>query len=61
MERLQRLIKEMFEAADDKIGFMNELKEIMYSISPEKVNPVDRVLWVHLWIWSKLTTTIRML
>lgn len=46
MERLQRLIKETYEAASDKIDFMNDLKEFLYSISPEKVNPVDRVLWV---------------
>lgn len=36
----------MFDKSSDKIGFINSVKEILFSLSPEKVNPVDRVLWV---------------
>lgn len=46
MQEIEKLLKEKFNAAPDKFEFMNELKQIMFSISPEKENPVDRVLWV---------------
>lgn len=39
-------IKKAFDRASDKIGFINGIKEILYSFSPEKCNPVDRVIWV---------------
>lgn len=46
MEELRRLIKQKMEASADKVEFCNEVKRILYSLSPEKENPVDRVIWV---------------
>jgi hypothetical protein len=46
MQNLRKQIISEFESADDKFEFLNQLREILYEISPEKVNPVDRVLWV---------------
>lgn len=46
MERLRKLLNEMIAEAPDKIEFINQAKELLFEISPEKVNPVDRVLWV---------------
>lgn len=40
------LIREEFEKAQDKYEFLNEIKEYIYTLSPENVNPVDRVIWV---------------
>ena len=39
-------IQKSFEKAKDKIAFINDIKEIIYKLSPQKDNPVDRVLWV---------------
>lgn len=44
--KLKELISSEFEKADDKIKFLNDVKGILYSLSPQKVNPVDRVIWV---------------
>lgn len=46
MEKLRKQIKEMMNGSENKIDFINELKKIVYELSPEKENPVDRVLWV---------------
>lgn len=40
------VIKSEFDAAEDKIAFLNEIRDFLFSISPEKANPVDRVIWV---------------
>ena len=40
------ILKEEFEKAQDKFEFLNEVKDYIYSLSPQKVNPVDRVIWV---------------
>lgn len=39
-------IKQKYEQASDKIGFINEVKQALFEVSPERLNPVDRVLWV---------------
>lgn len=39
-------IKKAFEKAPDKIAFLNEIKELLFTLSPENCNPVDRVIWV---------------
>lgn len=39
-------IKKEFDKSTDKIKFLNDVKEVLYEISPEKENPVDRVLWI---------------
>ena len=46
MQNLKQQIISEFEKATDKFEFLNSLREILYEISPENVNPVDRVLWV---------------
>lgn len=43
---LKETIKAEFEKAEDKYEFLNELRSYLYELSPEKANPVDRVLWV---------------
>lgn len=43
---LQENIKKEFDAAKDKVQFLNDLRKYISSLSPEKVNPVDCVLWV---------------
>lgn len=39
-------IKQKYEQASDKIGFINEVKQALFKVSPERLNPVDRVLWI---------------
>lgn len=46
MSELQNIIKSEFEASTDKFTFLNELKQLIYELSPVRENPVDRVLWV---------------
>ena len=43
---LKELLKQEFDKAQDKFAFLNQVREILYSFSPEKVNPVERVLWI---------------
>ena len=43
---LKELLKQEFDKAQDKFAFLNQVMEILYSFSPEKVNPVERVLWI---------------
>lgn len=50
MERLKEIIIRMLDETPDKINFLNEVRQLLFSLSPEKVNPVDRVLWVP-WKW----------
>lgn len=40
------LITKWFNEADDKIEFLNELRTFISSLSPQKSQPVDRILWV---------------
>lgn len=47
-EKLKKQISDAFSAADDKLEFLNELRSYLFELSPEKANPVDRVLWVPL-------------
>lgn len=46
MKELQEKIKKAFEAAPNKIDFLNELRQYISTLSPENVNPVDCVIWV---------------
>lgn len=46
MEKLKEVINRLFNDAPDKIEFINEMKQLLFSLSPENSNPVDRVLWV---------------
>lgn len=43
---IQDNIKQAYEEATDKFAFLNEIRECLYTLSPEKENPVERVLWV---------------
>lgn len=43
---LKVLLRQEFDKAKDKFAFLNEVREILYSFSPEKANPVERVLWI---------------
>jgi len=42
----EELITKWFNEADDKIEFLNELRTFISSLSPQKSQPVDRILWV---------------
>lgn len=46
MEKLRELLRRMRDEAPDKIDFINQVKEILFELSPENMNPVDRVIWV---------------
>lgn len=46
MEKLRKLLRKMLDEAPDKIEFINQVKDALFEISPENINPVDRVLWV---------------
>ncbi|MBR6931102.1 MAG: ParB-like nuclease domain-containing protein [Bacteroidales bacterium] len=46
MDALKKQIRKQFDEADDKFAFLNELRDFLFDISPERDNPVDRVLWV---------------
>lgn len=48
MEQLKNLIRQTLSDADSKLDFLNELREFIYSLSPERVNPVDLVRWIPL-------------
>ncbi len=43
---LKQQIEQALNNAPDKIEFLNELRTLLFELSPERVNPVDRVLWV---------------
>ena len=43
---LEQTIRSAIELATDKISVINEIKELLFAMSPEKENPVDRVIWV---------------
>jgi ParB-like chromosome segregation protein Spo0J len=45
-EQLKSTIEKAFSEAPDKFAFLNELRTFIYGLSPQKENPVDRVLWV---------------
>ncbi len=44
---LKENIKKEFDAAQDKVAFLNDIRKYISSLSPENVNPVDCVLWVN--------------
>ena len=46
MSNLKETIKQAFDEAPDKIGFLNDIRQYISSLSPENVNPVDCVIWV---------------
>lgn len=39
-------LEKMFEQAEDKVKFLNDLREWIHRHSPTRHNPVDRVIWV---------------
>lgn len=39
-------IRREYEQAEDKIGFLNKLRMLLYELSLEKSNPVDCVQWI---------------
>lgn len=43
---LKEQIKKAYEEADDKFAFLNSLSEVIYQLSPERENPVSRILWI---------------
>lgn len=43
---VKKLIEDAYNQAESKVDFINEVKSILYELSPMKVNPVDRVLWI---------------
>ncbi len=43
---LKELIRQKFDEANNKIEFINSIKDILYELSPTNANPVDRVIWV---------------
>ena len=44
--KLKEQIQKEFDLAEDKFEFLNDIRTFLYGLSPEKSNPVDRVLWV---------------
>ena len=48
MQKLKRAIKQAFGEAEDKADFINNLKKIIYEMSPFSENPVDLVKWIPL-------------
>jgi len=42
----EELLTRWFDEAEDKIEFLNGLRTFVSSLSPQKSQPVDRVLWV---------------
>lgn len=43
---MKQMLSEAFEAAPDKLAFVEELRELLHELSPLKAQPIDRVLWV---------------
>ena len=43
---IKKLIQQKFNDADDKIEYIEGLRDFLYSISPLNTQPVDRVRWV---------------
>ena len=41
-----KLIKEAVDAREDKLAFIEELRDYLHEVSPLKSQPVDRVRWV---------------
>lgn len=46
MEKLKKQIEETLNGAGDKFAALNEIREFLYTLSPERDNPVERVLWI---------------
>lgn len=42
---LKKKIKEKFDATEDKVGFLNDIRRLLHEIS-DNSNPIDLVLWV---------------
>ena len=45
-EKLKETLRKELESAPNKQELLNEIKSFLYELSPEKDNPVDRVIWV---------------
>tara|TARA_B110000503_G_scaffold12308_1_gene16745 strand:- start:843 stop:1508 length:666 start_codon:yes stop_codon:yes gene_type:complete len=43
---IKKLIQAKFDDASDKIEYIEDLRNFLYSISPLNTQPVDRVMWV---------------
>jgi len=39
-------LRKAFEAATDKVQFIEEIRDLLHELSPLKSQPVDRVRWV---------------
>ncbi|MBQ4142812.1 MAG: ParB-like nuclease domain-containing protein [Thermoguttaceae bacterium] len=46
MEKVKEVLEDIISNSENPIQTINEIKEILFQLSPEKENPVDRVLWV---------------
>ena len=46
MSSLEELIKKEFDESQDKISFLNKLRQYISTLSPVNENPVDCVIWV---------------
>lgn len=45
---MKEQIKQEYEKSPNKVEFLNDIRTYLYELSPQKSNPVDRVLWVPL-------------
>jgi len=43
---VKKLIKEQLDKAEDKLAFVEDIRDYLHEISPLKAQPVDRVRWV---------------
>jgi len=43
---LDKVIREAYEAAKDKHAFVEQARELLHELSPQKEQPVDRIRWV---------------
>lgn len=46
MDEIKALLQQEFEKAADKVAFINEVKGVLFELSPNRANPVDFVQWV---------------
>lgn len=45
-EELRKMLVLELEKSDNKVELLNEIKGVLFEYSPEKENPVDKVIWV---------------
>lgn len=43
---MDKVIREAYEAAKDKHAFVEQARELLHELSPQKEQPVDRIRWV---------------